>query len=228
MSKHHVHRGAPCVHSRRIFMVNQKCSLSPLSKRSTWNLIHKECTAFGPTLAVSVIIEPLRTTPPSASHAPPTTDTQTPPSSSAANEDLQQSIGFIPDDTSVPSYPDFEVVPLISEEIPGYPQEGAGEDSIQPAFVMVENPCSEVMSLSSTDSLYRTSSQPPPPPRDGDGVLTPPAACDSEGMVHTVHISFDTQLAWCGCSCRFHYNAVVLVIVVTALTHVCTLTTPFK
>ena len=104
---------------------------------------------------------------------------------------------FLPDDTSIPSYPDFEVVPLISEEIPGDPREGsvgAGEDSIQPAFVMVENPCSEVMSLSSTDSLYRTYSQPPPPPRDGDGdgVSTPPAAGDSEGMVHTVHIGFDT------------------------------------
>ena len=55
---------------------------------------------------------------------------------------------------------------------------GDEEDSIQPAFVMVENPCSEVMSLSSTDSLYHTSSHPPP----GDGVPTPPPAGDSDGI----------------------------------------------
>ena len=137
---------------------------------STWNLIHKESTAFGPTLTVSVVIE-----------APQTETAPTQPPSSSNNEDLLKSIGFLPTDKKesetltqlerMPSYPtDFQIVPTSGEVenvSSGDPPAGATAEhtSALPAFVMVENPCSAVVSLSSSDSLHQTA----PPVVDSDG-----------------------------------------------------------
>ena len=80
-------------------------------------------------------------------------------------------------------------------------QHTEGEESVQPGFVMIENPCAEVMSLSSTGSLQQTSSPLPPPPVPPRSAASPPgggvgggdgttatAAGDSDGNTVCVHV----------------------------------------
>ena len=155
-----------------------KClyGLDDIPSCSSWNLVYKESTPFGPSLIVSVVVEaPQPQTPPP--------QTQPPPSSSTTNEELLRSIGFLPTDCpnttppeKMPSYPtDFEMVPpatggsggISTGEVP--PVEGEGGSGL-PAFVMVENPCSEVMSLASNDSLHQTPSA-LPHVDDSDGII---------------------------------------------------------
>ena len=111
----------------------------------------------------------MQTVPPQAmaSQLQATPANNQPLASSTANEDLLKSIGFLPTETlsppeHIPSYPtDFDMVPANGEpsKIPASDPRSA-EGSGVPAFVMVENPCSEVMSLSSNDSLHQTAPQP--------------------------------------------------------------------
>ena len=77
----------------------------------------------------------------------------------------------------LPSYPtDFDTAPNDGEPgqfSSGDPQEGSASgdvegtasDQLLHAFEMVENPCSSVISLSSTDSLHQTA-----PPAHSEGV----------------------------------------------------------
>lgn len=138
---------------------------------SSWNLIYKESTAFGPTLTVSIVVENLQ--PEATPTLPPST-----------NEDLLKSIGFLPTEKKetevpeiIPSYPtdvDMATNSGEPEEISsGTPQEGSTPEdtsdqtpSVTAPFVLVENPCSSVISLSSTDSLHQTA-----PPAKNEGKL---------------------------------------------------------
>ena len=74
----------------------------------------------------------------------------------------------------------------MSEE--GEKKEGHDDDSsIQPAFVMVENPCSAVVSLSSTDSFHQpppTTNPPPPAATTADTEVAEDDTGDSDGQMH--------------------------------------------
>ena len=83
-------------------------------------------------------------------------------------------------------------------------QHTEGEESVQPGFVMIENPCAEVMSLSSTGSLQQTSSPlPPPPPVPPRSAASPPGGGGGgggdDGTTATAAGDSDGNTTVCAC-----------------------------
>ena len=129
---------------------------------STWRLIHKGTTPFGPTLTVMVLLEK----PPSPSPSPPPPPPSAPQFPPLTNENLLKSIGFLP---SEERKGEEECVTLTPSNEVSDPQEGATEDrgsSESPseqmlhAFELVDKPSASIISLSSTDSLQHLTLSP--------------------------------------------------------------------
>ncbi len=121
---------------------------------SSWRLVHKETTAFGPLLWLQVRVDkaPMMIYPPTIT-IPPTL--ATPPSSSLpeqslTNENLLKSIGFIPGGDSAHPAPPTN----------GCASEEDDEEALLTTFDVVETPRESVHSLSSCNSVNQT------PPQD--------------------------------------------------------------
>ena len=153
---------------------------------SSWRMIHKGTTPFGPILTLSLVVEESPpSTPPSIPPYLPSPPHSSPPPPPVSNEDLLKSIGFLPSNrmenegfmTSEAPKP-LDLLPPYPLETPhegGHgefshmvPQEGSMDGSVKGStdqllqtFEFVEDPPS-VVSLSSSGSLAQLSTQPPP------------------------------------------------------------------
>ena len=120
---------------------------------SSWRLVHKEKTAFGPLLWLQVRVDkaPMIIYPPTITIPPPLATPPSLPEQSLANENLLKSIGFIPSGDFTPQ--------VGGHAQPAPPTNGCAseedeedEEMLLTTFDVVETPRESVHSLSSCNS----------------------------------------------------------------------------